>query len=264
MEFRYLKAFLAVAKHKNFTSAGEELNVAQSAVSRQIKLLEESLGQQLLIRSPQSVILTPAGEALYYQSTDFENWSQAFFHGESQEIRIGVMSGVIDSWLIPKLNELKESEIPNLSLYIQNEKKIRENLMAGNLDMGLLIEPIETESITSRKVFKESYTLISHKKIKMDKLHEERWIFGSSGSFLKKASRKLSTRFIRVNSVESIIRLVKNGLGIAIVPSHLLTDKKNLKTYQMDKIKQGQVYLALPNYKNMPKVFQKIVDHLSN
>ncbi|MCJ8276384.1 MAG: LysR family transcriptional regulator [Bdellovibrionales bacterium] len=254
---------MAVAKYKNFTIAGQELNVAQSAVSRQIRLLEESLGQQLLVRSPQYVFLTPAGQALYTHSQGFENWSNSYFQQGHQEIRIGVMSGVVDSWLIPRLSLLKEESLPNLSIVIQNERKIRDQLDKGELDMGILVQPIESESITSRVLFKEDYFLISKKEVDLKKLHQERWIFGTSGSFLKKASKKVSSRFIRVNSIESIIQLVKRGMGIAIIPSQILKDKKGLKVYTMKSMGEGKIYLALPNYKIMPKVIQEIVDHIS-
>ncbi len=63
MEYNYLKAFFEVAKQRNFTKAAETLNIAQSAVSRQISLLEYSLKKQLIIRSSRKVVLTPEGEA---------------------------------------------------------------------------------------------------------------------------------------------------------------------------------------------------------
>lgn len=264
MDFRYLKAFLSVARNKNFTQAGEDLNIAQSAVSRQIRLLEESVGHQLVIRSPQKVILTPAGQALQKQFESFEKWTQAFFHGSSQEIRIGVMSGVVDSWLVPRLASIDHEALPNFTLSIQNEKVIRNELEKGELDMGFLIEPIESESITSRILFHETYSLISKKDIDLNKLHLERWIYGSSGSFLKKVSKKVSPRFIRVNSVASIIELVREGLGVAVVPNQLIRVKRGIKIRPMKSIGEGKVYLAMPNYQIMPKSISQLLRHFSN
>lgn len=51
MDYRYLKAFILTARNSSFSKAAEELKIAQSAVSRQIKLLEESVGEELIIRS---------------------------------------------------------------------------------------------------------------------------------------------------------------------------------------------------------------------
>jgi LysR family glycine cleavage system transcriptional activator len=59
-----LKAFDAAARHMSFTKAGEELGMTQTAVSYQIKLLEEVLGEPLFLRRPRQVTLTDAGEKL--------------------------------------------------------------------------------------------------------------------------------------------------------------------------------------------------------
>ena len=69
MEYRYLKAFLLTAEHSSFSKAAQLLSIAQSAVSRQIKLLEESLGEELIIRSSKKVILTTKEHMSSYRLT---------------------------------------------------------------------------------------------------------------------------------------------------------------------------------------------------
>ena len=59
-----LRVFEAAARHASFTRAGEELGMTQTAVSYQIKLLEETLGETLFLRQPRQVILSEAGERL--------------------------------------------------------------------------------------------------------------------------------------------------------------------------------------------------------
>ena len=58
-----LIAFEAVARHSSFTLAAQELNLSQSAISRQIKRLEEILSRPLFLRKPHHVELTPAGKS---------------------------------------------------------------------------------------------------------------------------------------------------------------------------------------------------------
>ncbi len=58
-----LRAFEAAARHQSFTAAGAELHLSQSAVSRQIRALEDVLGSDLFTRERQTVVLTTAGEA---------------------------------------------------------------------------------------------------------------------------------------------------------------------------------------------------------
>lgn len=64
MELRQLRYFAAVARHRHFTRAADELHVTQSALSQQVRRLEDELGVELLLRSPGGVGLTSAGEDL--------------------------------------------------------------------------------------------------------------------------------------------------------------------------------------------------------
>jgi DNA-binding transcriptional LysR family regulator len=64
MDFRQLEMFHAVAENLSFTIAGQKLYVAQSAISRKIRLLEEELGERLFKRVNKRVFLTPAGEVM--------------------------------------------------------------------------------------------------------------------------------------------------------------------------------------------------------
>ena len=64
MELRQLRYVEAVARHRHFTRAAEELHVAQSALSHQIRRLEAELGTELFERTSRTVIVTEAGEAV--------------------------------------------------------------------------------------------------------------------------------------------------------------------------------------------------------
>ena len=70
MELRQLRYFVAVAEEANISRAAQKIFLTQSALSRQIKALEEEIGQCLLERQAHSIRLTPAGEALLSEARD--------------------------------------------------------------------------------------------------------------------------------------------------------------------------------------------------
>ncbi len=111
------------------------MNISQSAVSRQIQLLESELKCQLIIRSNKIFFLTPAGERLYQQSRQFDQWCELHFSKEIPEIRIGCLEGVLDSWLIAKLKRIKSPDFPNLDIQILTDNKIHMALNQGQLDI---------------------------------------------------------------------------------------------------------------------------------
>ncbi len=102
-----LRAFEAAARHLNFGRAGDELHVTHSAISRQIRNLEDDLGIDLFERRNRAVFLTEAGQRLLITTSDiFRQMSDSW-----EEIRAGVSGPLVVSceptltqrWLIPRL-----------------------------------------------------------------------------------------------------------------------------------------------------------------
>ena len=100
MELRYLLYFATVAEQQSFTRAGEKLRIAQSAISQQIKTLEEELEVKLLLRTKRSVKLTAAGQAFLREANDILNRveqsrveARRAAQGETGALSIGCFSG---------------------------------------------------------------------------------------------------------------------------------------------------------------------------
>lgn len=98
--FKQVKYFQAVVKNNSFTEAAEECFISQSAISQQIKALEQELGVELLKRTKRSFTLTPAGEYFYKKSlvwvADFEAIRRETYRiaGNNEEIlRLGILKG---------------------------------------------------------------------------------------------------------------------------------------------------------------------------
>ncbi|MCS4503075.1 Glycine cleavage system transcriptional activator [wastewater metagenome] len=118
----WLRTFAAAARHMSFTRAARELHVTQSAVSQQIRLLEDRLGEPLFHRLPQSLQLTEAGKAYLPVVRDaFERLSYGtealFGYERTGQVTIRATPGFGEFWLAPRLHALYAAH-PELELRI--------------------------------------------------------------------------------------------------------------------------------------------------
>ena len=99
IDLRYIKAFMATVEYGSFTKAAVELNVAQSAVSRQVKLLEESINDELIFRTSKQVTLTPKGKELYDLTKRYPQRTNELLLGDlNRPIQIGIPQGLMENW----------------------------------------------------------------------------------------------------------------------------------------------------------------------
>ncbi|MCM2323878.1 MAG: LysR family transcriptional regulator [Oligoflexia bacterium] len=264
MDYRYLKAFLETAKSGSFTVAARQLRVAQSAVSRQIRLLEESLGVQLLVRSPRRVLLTEEGRRLYEEARRFDSWVGSSFRAGRATLSIGALPGILDSWVLPRL-EGQISRLPfNLRLIADSREGLLTRLQQGEIEMALIDRMVDTETLTSRFVMDEEFVLISKKPVPSSELHRQRWIYPGEGEFLRRLTRKEPEAFIRIEylSISAISRLVEAGAGIAVVPRHSLPPKFRGHVAALPAIRSGKIFLVNLNYRRLPPDVKALSDLL--
>jgi LysR family transcriptional regulator, glycine cleavage system transcriptional activator len=104
----WLRAFEAAARHLSFTHAAHELNLTQAAVSKQVKLLEKHLRQQLFVRLPRSLALTKSGDAYLPKVRDaFERLNfgtqEVFGRQRSPVVTVRCAVSFAVNWLAPRL-----------------------------------------------------------------------------------------------------------------------------------------------------------------
>ncbi|MGF1871659.1 LysR family transcriptional regulator [Photobacterium indicum] len=118
-----LRVFEAAARYLSFTIAAQELNVTQSAVSRQIRLLEEQLGFTLFIRQHRALILTEEGKEialiLTRQFSELNNTIHQLKQHEDNTLKLNVSMSFAVRWLIPRLHSFKEQN-PSLDIIISS------------------------------------------------------------------------------------------------------------------------------------------------
>jgi DNA-binding transcriptional LysR family regulator len=163
MEIRHLRYFCVLAEQLHFTKAAVLLNVAQPALSHQIKQLEDELGTQLVERSNRRVRLTEAGEVfLSHALRILEQIDQAtretarVGQGDAGSLVIGVVSTAVCS-LLPELLRTYRRESPNITIDIREMEPGEqvEALRKESIDIGLLFLSIKDPALDSVLVSRE-------------------------------------------------------------------------------------------------------------
>lgn len=143
LEIDLLRSFMAVASHLNFTKAAQSVSRTQSAVSLQIKRLEEIVGKPLFERTRQSVSITPTGEALkvYAKRILTANdtaLSQIRHHEVEGRVRIGAPDDYA-ALVLPRILSIISKEHPRLQIEIvcENTPDLLNALNRSDLDIAI-------------------------------------------------------------------------------------------------------------------------------
>lgn len=260
MDYRYLKAFKLVAEHMSFSRAAETLSIAQSAVSRQIKLLEEGLGEELIIRSSKKVLLTHKGKELYRAAKFFdERTSEIFDREDNRRLNIGILHGLLKNWFTPIMVKFYERYNRDIHIDVKDGPELIKAIEAGELDVIFTTQNIQSDLVSSLKIFDEHLVLISKKEIDPNKIENERWIVFSEGDNIFQTSKNPSDSIVSVESITAILNLVEQGVGVAVVPDHVLPENHGLQLYELPSAKKSEIYMTTLNYKMMPAYIKEIV-----
>lgn len=144
MDIRQLKYFVAVADARNFTRASELLHIAQPPLSRQIQLLEQELGVQLLLRNSRPLRLTEAGRAFYEQALQIiqrleqlrSSTQQIGLH-QQQTLSIGFVASTLYGGLPMLVRQLRQ-HYPELDIQLVELSSMQQiaALKSGRIDLG--------------------------------------------------------------------------------------------------------------------------------
>ncbi len=261
-DYRYLKAFIVISRTLNFSAAAKELGIAQSAVSRQIKLLEESIGHQLLVRSSKKVVLTKIGEEFSKQVSLFEEKiKDTLYPNVSKTIHIGILHGFLETWFNDVIVEFSKRYKYQLIIEVNSLENLRINLHNGKYDLIFTSQGIQSEFVSSLKLFEEKMVLIGKKsQLEFNQLHEYPWIVYSNQDHLFQLNKKKSDHIIIINSITAMIKLARKGLGIAIVPEHTIEDRKNLQIVDVKGLPKQHIYLSTLNFKKVPEYVKSLIE----
>lgn len=175
-QFQY---FIKIVEEGSFTAASEKLFIAQSALSRQMKLLEEEIDFQLFDRTDKKVKLTAAGEVFYKKIKDNMHYlneiigvSKNIAEGKNRQIKIAHSSSIImDDKKVQILKEISLTQEINFEINTLSSEHQILALLNGEIDIGLIRPPVlhSLEEITTLKLYEQplfAAVYIDHPKFK--------------------------------------------------------------------------------------------------
>ena len=171
MDLRVLRYFLLVAKEQSFTKAAKQLNITQPTLSRQLAALEEDLGAKLFDRGGQGVTLTNEGLLLKRRAlemVDLEEKLLSEFQSDSESVEGKIVIGCGEFLAVETLAKIckqfrEEYPLVQFVLHTGTADSILERMGKGLVDIGLFLEPVNTEGLDYIRIQGSDHWVITMK-----------------------------------------------------------------------------------------------------
>ena len=244
MDWDKLKTFYIVADAGSFTHASERLNLSQSAISRQVQGLEDSMGFSLFHRHPRGLLLPEQGETLYRAVTDvytrLERTEAALMDSRSQEAgQLNVTTTVAfgSTWLVPHLRTfmetypaikinlllsdteidvgMRESDVAIRFHAPHQADLIQRSLATVNYNIYASPEYLEEHGTPQTAAELDDHAIISYGPEAPRALQDLNWITHAGGAEPPREP------MLVVNNVYGLLQAVESGVGLAALPDYL-------------------------------------------
>lgn len=224
-----------VSKELHFTRAAEKLGISQPTLSHQIKTLEQEIGYALFNRIGKKIELTKVGEIVQQEALNIQSSLQnissqikALANVEIGELKIAVLPGEITdlvSTLCVKFNQI----YPDVKVFVETTDQVEKAVLENQADFGIGFTFNRNDMLQMTKLYDEEFYLISNQRNEEQKIafstvldsalilfpntHQCRKILDETSSGF---GRRLEP-IIETSSTESILKLVRNGVGSSVV-----------------------------------------------
>jgi DNA-binding transcriptional LysR family regulator len=252
MDWDKLRIFHAVAQAGSFTHAGEALNLSQSAVSRQIGSLEESLKVHLFRRHARGLELTEQGELLYRTAHDVFGkvvMAEAMLADSIEkprgELRVSATVGFGTTWLTPRLREFLDM-YPNIRVRLRvSDQEL--DLSMREADVAIRMRaPTQPDLVQRRLLTVHHHIYAAPEYLKrhgtpqtLEELTGHRlivygeevpasiasinWLMNMVGG-----PQADSTPVLQINNIYGVLRAAESGLGVAALPDYIARNNPRL------------------------------------
>ena len=257
MQIQQLGYFVAVARTRHFTRAAEITGVSQPSLSKQIRVLENSLGTPLFVRNRGAIELTSAGEALLPHAQriliDVEGARKAVHEVAGLRrgrVRLGATPSLCDG-LLPDVLTTFHRRHPDIDLEIHEagSQLLTRELEQGRLDIALHIVPLhgDPRDIVTTELLAEELVLASPPgsslpdQIRLAELCDLPLVMFRDGYDLREVTLAacLEAGFeprlaIEGGEMSAVLRFVEAGLGHAVVPEMVMATRPNLQASRLE------------------------------
>jgi DNA-binding transcriptional LysR family regulator len=241
MHIETLKVFCDIVETRSFSSAASRNFVTQSAVSQQIRMLEQRYGHRLLERTRGNVQVTAAGDILYQASKDIvQRWDdvdarlQVVTNVVAGTIRIATVHSIGLYELSAALKRyLADFPEVNLNLEYSRSSKIYDDAVKGHVDLGIVAYPARRPGIVVLPyredrlvlVVPAGHALAKHRRVSLRKLEGEAFVGFERDIPTRKETDRLLRKYdvdpgyvMELDNIETVKRVVEIGRAVAILP----------------------------------------------
>ncbi len=244
-----LRAFRTVAETSSFTRAAARLYITQSAVSHQIKALEDELGEALFIRTRHGVRLAEAGQAVLEHVDrifeEVEALRRRLGHDEDQpvgRVRAAAATQALVHLFAPHFRAFMEA-YPRVEVVFRSTvstDKTVADILAGVADVGFASKPVYSATIQVTELFEDELLLVvsaTHRLARatvatVKDIRTERLILFERGASIRRASDQFFADAgikpdlaLESNDTDFIKLMVQNGVGISLLPSWAIREE---------------------------------------
>jgi LysR family hydrogen peroxide-inducible transcriptional activator len=293
MTLTQLGYIVAVDKFKNFGVAAQNSHVTQPTLSMQIQKLEEEIGLILFDRTEQPIKTTKIGQHLIQQAKiilrEAHKFDEIVLEEKDEtrgEIRIGVIP-TLAPYLMPLFIKNFIKQNPNLRIVIEElqTSQILEKLEESQLDLGLLVTPIEHAGLKSEPLFYEPFLAyvseksVLNKQAKVDQKDlnsNELWLLTDGHCFReqslllcknrKKTSDMHKNLLFESGSLETLKRMIDQESGFTLLPYLATTDMKSSKRLKefSQPVPSREVSLIYSEYFRKDKIKKNLIENIQN
>lgn len=259
MELWQLRTFCEIADTLNFTKASERLNLTQSAVSHQIKALEDELGVRLFVRGKRGVKLTDAGRSAIESARTILNEAESMRQqvaGREQalagSVRVAAATQALVYLFAPLFEDFMDSH-DSVELVFRttaNTEQTIDDILEGVADVGFASMAVYSPALEVLDLFSDELVLVvgkkhslaSKKEIRSSEVEKERWVLFERGASIRRATddffKKVQVKpekALESNDTYFVKLMVEHGLGVSLMPSWAV--REEVKTGKLAQVR---------------------------